>query len=412
MEVKKIEKCRICGNTKLVTVLDLGTQTLSGRFPGKDEPDPPKAPLELVKCMEGCGLVQLQHTVESGELYTNSYGYRSGLNQTMVMHFKDMAKQIQKIVELCEGDVVLDIGSNDATLLKSYDVKGLWKVGIDPLGTKYSEYYTEDIELISDYFNATLISDKKPKVITSVAMFYDLEKPMDFVADIKKILHPKGVWVLEQSYMPTMLKMNSFDTICHEHLEYYSLKQINWMLNKNNLRIIDVEFNDINGGSFRVYACHKEASYKTKEEKIRKVLRGEERFDSLQPFEEFKENVFRLRRELCWFLKFEKSQGKSIYVYGASTKGNVLLQFYGIDHGLISAAAERNSEKWGSRTPGTNIPIVSEEEARKAKPNYFLVLPWHFKSEFIDREEEFLNSGGKLIFPLPRIETIYKKVSE
>ena len=415
MEIRKIEKCRVCGNTKLVSILDLGVQSLSGRFPGKDEPDPPKAPLELVKCMGGCGLVQLQHSVESGELYTNSYGYRSGLNQAMASHLKDMVEHIQEMVGLCKEDVVIDIGSNDATLLKYYDETiGMQRIGIDPLGWKYLDFYTKDIRLISDYFSAenyfsVYTHKKKAKVITSIAMFYDLEAPMDFVKDIKKILHPEGVWILEQSYMPMMLEMNSFDTICHEHLEYYSLKQIDWMLKRNGLRMIDVEFNDTNGGSFRVYVCHEEASFKINEEKIQTILKEEERFDSMQPFEEFKKNVFQMKENLGLLLESILIRNKTVYVYGASTKGNVLLQFCGIDQRLITAAAERNTEKWSSRT-STNIPIVSEEEAREAKPDYFLVLPWHFKKGFIEREEEFLNSGGKFIFPLPRIEVVYKKV--
>jgi hypothetical protein len=235
-------------------------------------------------------------------------------------------------------------------------------------------------------------------------MFYDLESPMDFVEDVKKILHPDGIWVFEQSYMPTMLKMNSFDTICQEHLEYYSLKQIEWMLRRNDMRIFDVELNDINGGSFRVYACHNNAVYKSNQEKIDKVLSKEEelKLDSEQPYKEFKERVFHIREELHNFLTTEKSKGKSIYVYGASTKGNVLLQFCNIDSTLITAAADRNPDKWGRRTPITNIPIISEEEARKANPDYFLVLPWHFRQEFIEREADFLASGGKFIFPLPK----------
>lgn len=414
MKIKKIKKCRICGNSDLIPILDLGVQALSGRFPFENEPDPPKAPLELVKCTKDtdtCGLLQLNHTVSPDELYLHSYGYRSGINQTMRMHLKGIVESVQKKVDLQRGDTVCDIGSNDATLLKCYD-PGLHRIGIDPTGKQFLEYYTQDIELISDFFTASTFSSvypqKNPKVITSIAMVYDLENPMDFVSDIKKILHPEGIWVLEQSYMPTMLKMNSFDTICHEHLEYYSFHQIKWMLEKNDLGIVDVEFNDINGGSFRVYACHTNAKFTSNYTKINQVLSQEKKLalDSEKPYNEFRERVFRIKGELSRFLVREKAKGKSIYIYGASTKGNVLLQFCNLDHSIITAAADRNPKKLGRRTPYTHIPIISEEKARKAHPEYFLVLPWHFRQEFIKREADFLAAGGELIFPLPEIEII------
>jgi 2-polyprenyl-3-methyl-5-hydroxy-6-metoxy-1,4-benzoquinol methylase len=417
MKIKEIKKCRVCGNPELIPILNLGVQALSGRFPSEDEPDPPKAPLELVKCnntkkSNACGLLQLKHSVSSEELYLHTYGYRSGINLTMRLHLKGIVQHVEELVDFHAGDVVLDIGSNDATLLKYYKTPGLRKIGIDPTGEQFLEYYTEDIELISDFFNLSNYSsvslDKQAKVITSIAMFYDLPAPMSFVEDIKKVLHPDGIWVLEQSYMPTMLKMNSFDTVCHEHLEYYSLKQIDWMLRKNDLRIFDVEFNDINGGSFRIYACHNNSVFKSDQKKINQVFSNEEnlKLDSEQPYKEFNERVLRIKDDLYNFLSTEKAKGKSIYIYGASTKGNVLLQFCSIDRILITAAADRNPEKWGRRTPITNIPIISEEEARKAKPDYFLVLPWHFRQEFIEREADFLASGGKFIFPLPEVFNI------
>lgn len=208
--------------------------------------------------------------------------------------------------------------------------------------------------------------------------------------------------------MPTMLEMNSFDTVCHEHLEYYSFKQIDWILTKTSLRVLDVEFNDINGGSFRIYVCHNNSVFKSNQKRIDKIFSNEEnlRLDSELPYREFKERVLCLKKELYDFLITEQGKGKSIYIYGASTKGNVLLQFCDINHTLIKAAADRNPEKWGCRTPITSIPIISEDEAREAKPDYFLVLPWHFRQEFIEREHRFLSSGGKFIFPLPKIEIV------
>jgi NDP-4-keto-2,6-dideoxyhexose 3-C-methyltransferase len=417
VESKAVNECRICGNRDLIPIMDLGVQALSGRFPSQSEPDPPRAPLELVKCntsrnSSSCGLLQLKHSVPPEEMYSQSYGYRSGINRTMRMHLKGIVQRVQAIVGLNPGDVVLDIGSNDATLLKCYEMKGLRRIGIDPTGEQFSEYYTDDIELVSDYFTSSnyfsASPNRKAKIITSIAMFYDLETPISFVKDVELILHPDGIWVFEQSYMPTMLKLNSFDTICHEHLEYYAIKQIDWMLKKNQFRIFDVEFNDINGGSFRVYACHNKSSIKSNQKSIESTLHSEEKsgLDSVLPYKEFKERVSHIKNELYNFLSAEKARGRAIYIYGASTKGNVLLQFCNIDSTMITAAADRNPEKWGHRTPATHIPIISEEEARKAKPDYFLVLPWHFRHEFIEREKAFLSGGGKFIFPLPEIEII------
>ena len=419
MKYKEIKRCRICGNEKLIPILNLGVQSLAGRFPEMEEPDPLKTPLELVKCNkdakpDACGLLQLKHTVSPEEMYAYNYGYRSGINKTMTDHLRGLVGKITEIVSLNEGDVVLDIGSNDATLLKSYNVSGLQKVGIDPTGEQFRKYYTEDIKLVCDFFNIenyrSVMPEKKAKVISSIAMFYDLDKPMDFVKDIKEILHPDGIWVFEQSYMPEMLKKNSFDTICQEHLEYYSLGPIDWMLKKNSLRILKVEFNEINGGSFRIYACHENSGYESDKHNIEKIFETEAelKLDAIQPYIEFKERIEGLKNKLINFLTKERENGKKIYIYGASTKGNVLLQYYNIDKNLITAAADRNPEKWGLRTPTTDIPIISEEEARGEKPDYFLVLPWHFKEEFLKREEEFLKSGGKFIFPLPEIEIIGK----
>ncbi len=237
-------------------------------------------------------------------------------------------------------------------------------------------------------------------------MFYDLEVPLEFVKNIKQILHKNGIWILEQSYLPTMLVMNSFDTICHEHLEYYAFGQIEWMLKRNQLKTIDIEFNFVNGGSFKIYVAHENSMHSPDSNAIKTAIANERslKLDTEKPYVEFCRRVEKIKRELNTFLKTEKAEGKKIFVYGASTKGNVLLQYFDLDSSLITAAADRNPEKWGCRTPGTNIPIISEADARKAKPDYFLVLPWHFKQEFIEREAEFLKTGGKFIFPLPEIE--------
>lgn len=417
MAISAITHCRICGNTNLIPVLNLGVQALSGRFPVVGTSDPPSAPLELVKCNgeNSCGLLQLAHSVPLSEMYGISYGYLSGLNQTMSNHLKKIALQTQQIINLKDNDIILDIGSNDGTLLKSYTVKKIRRIGIDPGGDQFKIHYPHDIVLVTDFFSKKIFQkvypSEKAKIITSIAMFYDLENPISFVSDIKQILHPDGIWVFEQSYMPTMIKMNAFDTICHEHLEYYTLKQIIWILERNSLRIFNVEFSDINGGSFKIFACHKNAEYHDGNDIVIKILDDEKKqgFDTLKPFKDFNKRISKIRKDLYDFLYEEKKKGKIIHLYGASTKGNVLLQFCGIDNQLVSFAADKNPLKKGHWTPATHIPILSEESSRMRKPDYYLVLPWHFRKEFLEREKEYLDEGGCFIFPLPNFELVKKK---
>jgi len=404
MYYKKINKCRICLDKNLKEVFNLGKQVIASYFPKKKEKDYRKIPLVLVKC-EKCELVQLQHTVDSTKLYTNNYGYRSGINSSMTKHLQNITKYIKKNYEIKKNDTILDIGCNDGTLLKSYNRNDIYYVGIDPVAKKFKKFYSKKFLIEANYFNSQnyfKIIRNKAKIITSISMFYDLPDPNKFVEDIKKILAPNGIWILEQSYMPFMLKTNSFDTICHEHLEYYCLKQINHLVLKNNLKIINVFFNEINGGSFQVHVAHKNSTIKENLVKIRKILNKEKKLKIDFEFKKLKKNIVKIKNNLLKHLSEYKNLNKKVFVYGASTKGNTLLQYFNINKKLILAAAERNSEKFGLETPGTRIPIISEDQMRKSSPDFLLVLPWHFKGEFIKRERTFLNKI-KFIFPLPTL---------
>jgi C-methyltransferase C-terminal domain/Putative zinc binding domain/Methyltransferase domain len=406
----EITKCRISGSTNLVTVLSLGEQFLTGVFPKTKEEEVSKGPLDLVWCPDG-GLLQMKQSYSLDEMYGDNYGYRSGLNASMVRHLTNKIHALERMVTLNENDLVIDIGSNDATSLKAYKSK-CRKVGIDPTGNKFREYYTDEITLIPTFFSAAAFKkdfeNDKAKIITSVAMFYDLESPADFVKDIEQCIADDGIWHFEQSYMPSMLRTNAYDTICHEHLEFYSLDVVNNLLNNCGMRIIDVQVNDINGGSFAVTACKKDALYKSNTPVINWLLQQEKEMelDTEAPYAAFKERVFKHRKNLVDLINALVADGKKIFGYGASTKGNVLLQFCGFTSEQICYIAEVNEEKFGAFTPGTLIPIISEKEAKAMNPDYFLVLPWHFKNSILEREREYIEQGGKFIFPLPEIEMV------
>jgi hypothetical protein len=411
MLYKEIEECRVCGNRNLELVLDLGQQALTGIFPKPDEPDLPTGPLELVFCSE-CTLVQMKHTYDPEQLYGQNYGYRSGLNKSMVRHLNLKAEYLTRLAKLKSGDRILDIGSNDGTLLGAYSLDGLWKMGIDPTAGKFRQYYKKSINLVEDFFTVEnyrkVAGEKQAALVTSIAMFYDLESPVDFARDVREILTDDGLWHFEQSYLPTMIRKNSFDTVCHEHSEYYSLHSIREILERAEMKILDVTFNDINGGSFAVTVCRKNSSRQSNTSLVDWVLESEKQFgiNTPTPIKDFAKRIPFATQLLVDLLKRLAAADKTVIGYGASTKGNVILQYAGITSKLLQAIAEVNPDKFGHTTPGTKIPIISDEQARSKKPEFFLVLPWHFRNDILSREHDFIREGGKFIFPLPEPEIV------
>jgi hypothetical protein len=399
------------GSDQLIPILDLGTQHLTGVFPRDPAEHVSSGPVDLVLCPEG-GLLQLRQSYDLAEMYGDNYGYRSGLNRSMVAHLERKAAMLEQLARPAAGDVVLDIGSNDATLLRSYTDVGQRRGGIDPSAEKFREFYPENIELVTEFFSReayrALYGNRKAKIITSIAMFYDLEQPLEFMRAISDVLADDGIWHFEQSYMPAMLDACAYDTICQEHLEYYGLTQIHWMTERAGLEIVDVALNDINGGSFAVTAAKRGSPHQRNAANVDRLLRAEaeRRLDTPAAFTAFKEAVFRHRKELPALIRQLRASGKRVLGYGASTKGNVLLQFCGLTADDLPCIADVNPDKHGCFTPGTNIPIVSEAEAKALKPDYFLVLPWHFRENLVAREADFIAGGGKMIFPLPTIQVV------
>ena len=407
---KTIDRCRLCGNTDLVEVLDLGVQALTGVFPRKKEERVTSGPLRLVKCVgEGvCNLLQLAETYDPAEMYGHNYGYRSGLNPNMVAHLQGTIRRLLAKQSLRPDSVVIDIGSNDSTTLQAYPVGGCTPVGVDPTGVKFSKHYPAHITLIPEFFPSPglrrVTGGRKAAIITAFSMLYDLEDPLQFASSVAQELDDEGLWVFEQSYMPAMLQRNSYDTVCHEHQEYYALHQIRWMLDRVDLKIIDVEFNDVNGGSFCVTAARRQSRRQptaTVDLTLQRELR--EGLSALGPYGEFDRRVSESREALQAFLEGAKRRGKRVLGLGASTKGNVILQYCGITDADIARIGEVNEDKFGAFTPGSHIPIVPERQVLAEAPDYLLVLPWHFRQFFCD------NPGfpeGKLVFPLPSVEVV------
>lgn len=409
--IRTITKCRICGSGQLTSVMSVGEQALTGVFPHSRTEKITTGPVDLVKCAakDGCGLVQLKQSYDLSEMYGMNYGYRSGLNASMVRHLHSKVAKVMAVEILKLGDLVIDIGSNDATTLRAYPQGRYQLVGIDPTGVKFSSFYPPEIRLIPEFFSAEAVSKalsgKKAKVITSFSMFYDLEDPIAFAREIEAALDDEGVWIFEQSYLPAMLRTNSFDTICHEHLEFYALKQINWIADKAGLKVLDVEFNDVNGGSFSITAAKANAKHQPNVERLNKILADEKELglDTTQAFDDFKLRVEEARAALMNFLINAKTKGKRVCGLGASTKGNVLLQYYGIDDQLLSEIGEVNEDKFGAFTPGTLIPLSPEDQVLGSNPDYLLVLPWHFRAFF---EALPKLKGRTLVFPLPQFEIV------
>ncbi len=399
--------CRSCGCPSLRTILSLGNLFVSGFVDSPEDWDRcVRAPLELVLCAE-CQLLQLRHTVNPDLLY-RQYWYRSMINSAMRAALADVAASAESLAALKDGDVVLDIGCNDGTLLRSYRTPGLARMGFEPAGNLLADAGQGTTRIFNDFFRADPFleaSPRKSKVITTIAMFYDLEDPNRFVSDVKQCLDLEGIWIIQMSYLPTMLENNAFDNVCHEHLEFYSLRSLENLLARHDLEIFDVLLNDVNGGSFRVYIRHSGSVICGKEGLPRvQALEEYERglhLENLRPYEAFASRVEKIKEEVCGFIRQEAAKGKRIYAYGASTKGNTTLQYFGLDRSLIPAAVERSPDKWGKLTVGTWIPIISEEQMRKERPDFLLVLPWHFLKEFLKREETYLESGGEFVVPLP-----------
>lgn len=412
-------KCRICGNTNLVEVLNLGNQVLSCVFPSESERDPSNSPLVLAKCQSDgstdvCGLVQLKHTAELSKMYGATYGYHSSLSPTMVKHLESKVNQLVSLAKPKQNDLILDIGCNDGTLLNAYSKYGKFRrFGIDPSSEKFKQYFQADVDVTFDFFSGKIaravFGDAKCKIVTSIAMFYDLDDPRSFVNDVASCLHDEGIWALELSYLPMLLNQLTYDQICHEHVTYYGLRELQYLFAEAGLKVIDLSFNDMNGGSLYVLVAHQGSAYSINQDAIDGALIQERNLNSLEPYKRYARRIGQHKDDVRQFFEHCKVNGKRVFGYGASTKGNIVLNYCEITREMLPAIGDLNTEKHGRFTPGTRIPILSHEKIKEFKPDFLFVLVWHFRTEVIRSEMHYLESGGKLVFHLPRFHVVTKE---
>lgn len=403
--------CRVCYSDKLSPLFSLGEQYVNNFVPENEVYKGIKAPLELVFC-DNCTLVQLKHTAPQELLYSRFYWYKSGVTETMKKALRDITEKAERMFNLKAGDVVLDIGSNDSTMLRTYTVPELITIGVEPADNLVEEGKVGITYHIHDFWNFEkywAVVGKKAKIVTAIGMFYDMEDPNEFIADSVKAMADGGVFIAQLMCLKNMLDKNDVGNICHEHLEFYSFSSLEFLFNKHGLEIFDIEINEVNGGSYRVYARKKGSTvegFPGGMQRVHQVREEEKDLQGKQVFLDFFSRLEENKKVCLDFVNQAKAEGKTIWVYGASTKGNVILQYYGLDHTVIPAASERSPWKWGKYTIGSGIKCVSEEEARAAQPDYFLVLPYAFFNEMYEREVEWRSKGGKFIVPLPEFRVV------
>lgn len=418
MHLKRITQCRVCGSKALTPSIDLGLQYLQGSFVTETQKPPlRRIPTCLVRCdpdkdQDACGLLQLEYSVPTSMLYSD-YWYRSGTNATMTNHLKEIADEAREMFATDNRHSILDIGSNDNTLLNQFPDTWI-RVGVEPSNASMFAKFNEKLNIINDTFPSPKLTKAYPKmpfdVITSIAMFYDLESPIKFAHYVNAMLSETGVWIVEMSYLPDMLATNSFDTICHEHLEYYSFAVLEYIFKEVGMRCCRVQRNKINGGSIRCWVVKSHNDLATDEWNREMAQLRKSEFDlcldTCEPYEAFGCRIVKIRDQIRNHVQKAMAKGERIHVLGASTKGNTLLQWCGLDSRHIQAAADRNPEKDGAFTLGTGIPIISEEKSRAMKPDWYLVLPWHFKEEIMERERAAYEAGTGFIFPLPEFKAV------
>ena len=404
--------CRNCKKKNFNKISKIGHQPISSLFLNRRVKINTYS-LDLYQC-KNCNLVQLSKIPNLKDMYGSEYGYKTSVSNLMIDHLKKKVSSLKKYNVFKKKSKILDIGSNDGTFLNffSKNKKFFSLYGIDPSASAFIKNYKKDVNIIIDFFNKKNVKknfiDKglKFSLITSYAVFYDIEEPNNFCKDINALLTKNGVWSVEFSYFPLLLNNLTYDQICHEHCVYYSLGTFKKIISKNNLKILDFSFNEINGGSIEVVVAKKNSKFKSQRLKINSTIQDEKKINQ-KDFEKFNLRMENSKKNLQLFLMGQKK--KDVIGYGASTKGNVILNYCGITKKNLLYICDANKAKEGKFTPGSHIEIISKCKMRRLNPKYLLVLIWSFRSEVIKQEEKFIKKGGKLIFPLPVLHIVDKQ---
>lgn len=415
MKSKKIRKCRFCGNKSLISCFDIGDQYLSSIFPESLDYKNhfKKYPMNLVLCEKtetSCGALQLEHSLDMTDMY-EEYPFTSSTNSSMPKILKDVLDSALEYVIPSRHDLVLDIGGNDGTLLSFLDHIGCELLCMDAAKNVQPMFESDNYTHVRGYFNKKSYkhsTSKKAKLVFSIAMFYHLYDPVQFSKDVAECMDDDGVWVIQMAHLPSMIKTNMYDNIVHEHVGYYGTDHMRWFMEKAGLEIFDVTLNDVYGGSYRIFVKKKGCRKYPVNQRFHDEIKKDQDMGIYDPntYHLMMDRVNKTKTELVSLCKKIKNQGKSIWIYGASTKGNTILQFCEINHELIDAAADSNPFKIDKYIIGTDIPIKNEIEMRAAKPDYLLALPYSFLKGFMKREKGLIESGTKFIVPLPSVRIV------
>lgn len=404
-------KCRSCGSKRVKQILDLGMHPWCNAFLSKSEKGKEKKyPLNLCRC-EKCTLLQIDYTVPKETMFSD-HTYVSGTTKTLTTHFRDLAKENIEQFNLKETDFIYDIGGNDGTQMRQYVDLGIKNsINVESAKNIADISIQNGITTIVDYFNEPLVENildegkfKKAKLINASGVFFHLEELHSVIKGIKLLLKDDGVFVVQCMYAGDMIDNLAFDGIYHEHLCYYTLYSLEYLLRQYGLVVFDAYHSDIHSGSIIVKVKKEECKkYKTSK-RYYELKFKDTKYVSEDAVLEFAEKVRNSKGILKKRLKELKNQGKSIYCYGAPAKGNTLLNYMSIDSKIIDKVVEINHLKTGLFTPGTHIPIVSEIEADR--PDYYLLLSHNFKKEIMEKNKNIIKKGTKFIIPFPELEII------
>lgn len=406
----KLTNCRICSSPDLSNVLDLGEMPLANEFLDSPTEEEKEYPLRVVWC-QNCGLMQIDEVVPPEELFSE-YVYVSGTSERLQNHFNNLVSEIDELYSTLNGRKVLDIGSNDGTLLKGFENHDYDVIGVEPASNIAEIARENGVETINEFFNEEVAfriqkNYGRRDVITATNVFAHTHNVHSFLKGVSKLLADDGIFVIEVPYLVDLLENVEFDTIYHEHLSYFAVRPLKTLLEKHGFKILNIKRIDIHGGSIRLYST-KDSSWQNANSSAKKLIRieMEKGLDELATYKSFAHRVERLKTSLLDLLSKLKGSGHTIAGYGAAAKGNTLLNYYSIGQEMLEYIADQNTLKQGLYTPGTHVKVVSPNRIYQDTPDEIVILAWNFAEEIMKQQSDFKEMGGRFVLPVPEVRVI------